>query len=579
QLYNSDISDDDSISIDIQHTNDEEEDEPNEYDLNDDIDDEDVESDDDEEDEFDFDEDDIDDEENDIADQEDSSGNDIADEEDSSGNEDVEEEEEVVVNEEDNEELQGYDKLLLSENMLYQNKKKQKLNKPMLDEKNSAIELVENPPSRNNEAFKKGVLLPNLNIDSIPASLAHKVVNNFNKSTMVISHWKNDVHVTKSVHHVLGFPSGHLPVRTPDRVKSADECISKWRKQFLKSNFKTLEDGKCNEKKCHQEWDPDNPKSYNCGPLTLLTSADLLKNRETLEFRFMVNRINSFTTDKDEEALRNNLWRKKNCPRILWNKLVIKEMSLNSKKLMILEETSNLFDIIISPEQESVSLALFSMRKSPLDVLFQLDGSKGIARARFEYFYYNQWLYTEMIDIWCIILNVKERKTSALRQSRLFCDTFAAAYNIEDLAILKTKRYESFKEYIFVAAIIHNSSMSSLIDVHPVVKTPWRTTMNQTDCGIFLMRVMETYFGQKLDQLNTSFKIDAQEQKKQINILRQRYAAEILLSDINVMRDVVTKEADEFQRLSLADKEKLSQPKSSSCIRSRSNFYWKNCHK
>nr|GEY38091.1 hypothetical protein [Tanacetum cinerariifolium] len=184
QLYNSDIPDDDSISIDIKHTDDKE-DEPNAYDLNDDIDEEDVESDDDEEDEFDSDEDNIDDEENDIAD-----------EEDSSGNKDVEEE--VVVNEEDTKELQemGFESLL------------------------------------------------DLNIDSIPEMLAHKLVNNFSESTMVII-WKNDVHVTReSVHRELGFLSGYLPVRTLDRVKSIDECISKWRKQFLKSNFKSKNKGK-----------------------------------------------------------------------------------------------------------------------------------------------------------------------------------------------------------------------------------------------------------------------------------------------------------------------------------------------
>ncbi|KAL8245085.1 hypothetical protein R6Q59_011343 [Mikania micrantha] len=74
----------------------------------------------------------------------------------------------------------------------------------------------------------------------------------------------------------------------------------------------------------------------------------------------------------------------------------------------------------------------------------------------------------------------------------------------------------------------------------------WRTQFNHVDCGVFIMRHMETYRGNGLlywdcglcneDEVNNA-------QKNQLNDLRRKYTTKIILHDINsrklwVLKDI-----------------------------------------
>ncbi|KAJ9553565.1 hypothetical protein OSB04_017610 [Centaurea solstitialis] len=64
-------------------------------------------------------------------------------------------------------------------------------------------------------------------------------------------------------------------------------------------------------------------------------------------------------------------------------------------------------------------------------------------------------------------------------------------------------------------------------------KMLWRTTGNKIDCGIFVMRHMETFMGGN---------------KNQIENLRYKYVAKILQLSLNVNIDFVKAEVDIFTK-------------------------------
>lgn len=85
------------------------------------------------------------------------------------------------------------------------------------------------------------------------------------------------------------------------------------------------------------------------------------------------------------------------------------------------------------------------------------------------------------------------------------------------------------------------------------VEMSWRTKDNHTDCGIFMMRHMETYVG-CAKNWKCGFKNEGTEQQSQIEDLRKKYLAKILKAEINTQRSSVMKELAFFRRLGTKDK-------------------------
>ena len=81
----------------------------------------------------------------------------------------------------------------------------------------------------------------------------------------------------------------------------------------------------------------------------------------------------------------------------------------------------------------------------------------------------------------------------------------------------------------------------------------WKTRGNSNDCGIFLMRHMETYKGGPLAQWKCGFKMESVEQILQLRNLRRRYSMKILLSEVNLMKNEVEQLLVDYQKLSAND--------------------------
>lgn len=85
----------------------------------------------------------------------------------------------------------------------------------------------------------------------------------------------------------------------------------------------------------------------------------------------------------------------------------------------------------------------------------------------------------------------------------------------------------------------------------------WRTKKNHVDCGVFLMLHMESYNG--LEDWDCGLCLESPNQKKQLNLLRSRFAAKILLSDLNVLKNNFLKLVQVFEDKSVNERKKMIQ--------------------
>jgi len=90
------------------------------------------------------------------------------------------------------------------------------------------------------------------------------------------------------------------------------------------------------------------------------------------------------------------------------------------------------------------------------------------------------------------------------------------------------------------------------------LEMPWRTLSNVVDCGVFLMRHMETFKGSSLKEWEQECgllnEVDDEgmltgKQQQQLDVLRRKYLAKILLSEQNLSRNVVLQRVREFSLL------------------------------
>ena len=67
----------------------------------------------------------------------------------------------------------------------------------------------------------------------------------------------------------------------------------------------------------------------------------------------------------------------------------------------------------------------------------------------------------------------------------------------------------------------------------------WMSKNNRVDCGIFLMRHMEMYKGEKMGTWNAGIEWECDSQQEQLNELRRKYVTKILLSEMNLKKKEV----------------------------------------
>ncbi|KAL8214532.1 hypothetical protein R6Q57_003981 [Mikania cordata] len=107
----------------------------------------------------------------------------------------------------------------------------------------------------------------------------------------------------------------------------------------------------------------------------------------------------------------------------------------------------------------------------------------------------------------------------------------------------------------YLESISHKEAKNVKMSKIVRFKMPWRTSHNHVDCGVFLMRHMETYQGNDEKEWDAGFALEEDKlQKRQLVDLRRKYAAKILLHDVNEAKNVVLSEMKNYLDLPADEK-------------------------
>lgn len=104
----------------------------------------------------------------------------------------------------------------------------------------------------------------------------------------------------------------------------------------------------------------------------------------------------------------------------------------------------------------------------------------------------------------------------------------------------------------------------------------WTTKYNNIDCGVFLMRHMETYKGEDLDKWDIGFEAeykDNDDQQNQLDEMRKKYVTKILTWDLNVVKPSIYEMLASYDRLSDADKRSFNTEEHLLHIESRISLF------
>ncbi|PWA58620.1 ulp1 protease family, C-terminal catalytic domain-containing protein [Artemisia annua] len=123
------------------------------------------------------------------------------------------------------------------------------------------------------------------------------------------------------------------------------------------------------------------------------------------------------------------------------------------------------------------------------------------------------------------------------------------------------ERYKSIPEEIRKVLIayldqVKNQKVERIRNAKPTrMQMKWRTKNNHVDCGVFLMLHMETYHG--LMNWECGLFSESDKQKRQLNLLRAKYATKILLSELNLIKNKFLKLVQAFEKKSEDERRKM----------------------
>lgn len=140
-------------------------------------------------------------------------------------------------------------------------------------------------------------------------------------------------------------------------------------------------------------------------------------------------------------------------------------------------------------------------------------------------------------------------KVKRMILGRLFyvCELSCVFYNFGQI--------KSFIDYL--KRVNHPKPDKFLMAAPKIIQMEWRTNNNISDCGVFVMRHMETYMGggafcQDLKKLGIG-------QSVQIKLLRVKYVAKIILMEINEAKQKFLKEAEAYVKTILPTNRIITQ--------------------
>ncbi|KAJ9548710.1 hypothetical protein OSB04_021253 [Centaurea solstitialis] len=208
---------------------------------------------------------------------------------------------------------------------------------------------------------------------------------------------------------------------------------------------------------------------------------------------------------------------------------------VQAKEIQKLKENLGHMEVCIksTPDESEYKVAnmLFALQGEKRDVLFKTTDGFECTRFMLSSMMPETVVYCSLVDAWWLF--------------HIFDNNAIGMANCGKYGIVSMVVHKVFSNTLKV--IKHPRAEKILNAKEQIQKMKWTTT-NDIDCAIFVMRFMETFKGGNVKMWDSGFAKEVDEQKMQIEKLRFKYVAKILLSDINSNKDIVTSEVESFAK-------------------------------
>ncbi|GJT66430.1 hypothetical protein Tco_1017910 [Tanacetum coccineum] len=207
----------------------------------------------------------------------------------------------------------------------------------------------------------------------------------------------------------------------------------------------------------------------------------------------------------------------------------------------------------LSSEESKVTKYLFlTNHDSYTDILFKSKSGQQSDRLQMESVG-QEYVETNILDTWAVVRNHMEEYRSNDSPFRLFLptfvvdkDSFSQIRNDDGRFEIVAQHVESKKDKILKKSKVRKGAKigNSIVAEMLIGEYDWQTATVRPYAGLILIRIMETYMGKGMR--NWDLRLDSNRVKlqKKLTMLCKKYAATILMSDCNVLKEQVKAHMD-----------------------------------
>ncbi|GKD46050.1 hypothetical protein Tco_1270695 [Tanacetum coccineum] len=217
----------------------------------------------------------------------------------------------------------------------------------------------------------------------------------------------------------------------------------------------------------------------------------------------------------------------------------------------------------ITYSEKWVADCIFTGRFTPTDIIFKTNTethSLEVQRSVFESLYPGIRIASGAIDVFTHVLNYAEKFCDRKSLRRVFCNTSMVSekqFMVKDcygqMPRVLTKLFEDYLSFEK-----HHREGEMKFPEYKILRMGCRTMKNFIDYGVFAMRHMETYKGERHYGHICGLRTEGKAHNFLLNDLRYKYVSKMLLCEINMKKEEVEIETEAYKSLSIREKRRLS---------------------